>query len=167
IEVKMPSLSPTMNQGTIIKWHKKEGDPIIPGDVLCEIQTDKAVLGFEVEEEGVLAKILARDNSKDITVGTLIAIIADQNTDWKTVSIPTQQEKAPVLPATQPLEKVSTLCGPVVRNLLDQYHINPHQVPHTGPHDILVKRFPFFKFSFFIICLYLNMNSHSTLIIVN
>lgn len=54
----MPSLSPTMTEGKIIKWVKKEGDVISPGDVLCEIQTDKAVMSFETEEEGILAKIL-------------------------------------------------------------------------------------------------------------
>lgn len=57
-EVKMPSLSPTMSEGTIVKWLKNEGDPVAPGDVLCEIQTDKAVVSFETEEEGVIAKIL-------------------------------------------------------------------------------------------------------------
>lgn len=57
-EIKMPSLSPTMTEGTIVKWMKKEGDVVAPGDVLCEIQTDKAVMSFEIEEEGILAKIL-------------------------------------------------------------------------------------------------------------
>jgi hypothetical protein len=57
-ELKMPSLSPTMSEGTIVKWLKKEGDPIAAGDVLCDIQTDKAVVSFETEEEGILAKIL-------------------------------------------------------------------------------------------------------------
>lgn len=55
----MPSLSPTMSEGTIIKWHKQPGDKVSPGDVLCDIQTDKAVMSFETEEEGILAKILA------------------------------------------------------------------------------------------------------------
>jgi hypothetical protein len=59
-ELKMPSLSPTMSEGTIVKWLKKEGDPIAPGDVLCDIQTDKAVVSFETEEEGILAKVLVR-----------------------------------------------------------------------------------------------------------
>jgi pyruvate/2-oxoglutarate dehydrogenase complex dihydrolipoamide acyltransferase (E2) component len=58
LEVKMPSLSPTMSEGIIVKWLKNEGDPVSPGDVLCDIQTDKAVVSFETEEEGVLAKIL-------------------------------------------------------------------------------------------------------------
>lgn len=57
IEVKMPSLSPTMSEGTIVKWEKKEGDAVNAGDILCEIQTDKAVVALETEEEGTLAKI--------------------------------------------------------------------------------------------------------------
>lgn len=56
----MPSLSPTMTEGTIIKWLKEEGEAINPGDVLCDIQTDKAVVAMDIEEEGVLAKILVR-----------------------------------------------------------------------------------------------------------
>lgn len=59
-EVRMPSLSPTMTEGTIIKWHKKEGEKIDPGDVICEIQTDKAVVAYEIEDEAVLAKILGK-----------------------------------------------------------------------------------------------------------
>ena len=54
----MPSLSPTMESGTIVKWHKKEGDAVSAGDQLCEIQTDKAVMSFDTEDEGVLAKII-------------------------------------------------------------------------------------------------------------
>lgn len=58
VSILMPSLSPTMTEGTIVKWYKKEGDTIAAGDVLCDIQTDKAVMSFEMEEEGILAKIL-------------------------------------------------------------------------------------------------------------
>ena len=60
IPIKMPSLSPTMSEGTIVKWLKQEGDTVEPGDIICDIQTDKAVVSFEVEEEGILAKILVR-----------------------------------------------------------------------------------------------------------
>ena len=56
----MPSLSPTMSTGTIVKWLKKEGDSIGAGDAIADIQTDKAVMTFEMEEEGILAKILVR-----------------------------------------------------------------------------------------------------------
>lgn len=58
--ITMPALSPTMTTGTIVKWLKKEGDEIQPGDALADIQTDKAIMTFELEEEGVLAKILVR-----------------------------------------------------------------------------------------------------------
>lgn len=54
----MPSLSPTMESGSIVQWHKKEGDEVAPGDLLCEVQTDKAVVGMEVDEEGIMAKII-------------------------------------------------------------------------------------------------------------
>lgn len=59
--VSMPALSPTMTTGTIVKWLKKEGDEIEPGDALAEIQTDKAVMTFEIEDEGVFAKILVHN----------------------------------------------------------------------------------------------------------
>ena len=66
IEVKMPSLSPTMTEGTIVKWSVAEGDEVSAGDVLCEIQTDKAVVALEADEDGKLAKIV-----KDKDAGTL------------------------------------------------------------------------------------------------
>ena len=84
----MPSLSPTMTEGNIIKWFKKEGDKVAPGDVLMEIQTDKAVIAFETEEEGTLAKILVPDDSKSIQVGTLVGLITLPGDDWKTVTVP-------------------------------------------------------------------------------
>lgn len=59
----MPALSPTMTEGTIVSWVKSEGDGIAAGDSLCEIQTDKAVMTMDIEEEGVLAKILVRKTS--------------------------------------------------------------------------------------------------------
>ncbi|XP_015941191.1 dihydrolipoyllysine-residue acetyltransferase component 1 of pyruvate dehydrogenase complex, mitochondrial isoform X2 [Arachis duranensis] len=74
IVIGMPALSPTMTQGNIAKWRKKEGDKIEVGDILCEIETDKATLEFESLEEGFLAKILVPDGSKDVPVGQPIAI---------------------------------------------------------------------------------------------
>ena len=58
IPINMPSLSPTMTEGTIVKWLKQEGDTVEPGDILCDIQTDKAVVSMEIEEDGILAKII-------------------------------------------------------------------------------------------------------------
>ncbi|XP_034951968.1 dihydrolipoyllysine-residue acetyltransferase component of pyruvate dehydrogenase complex, mitochondrial-like [Chelonus insularis] len=87
-EILMPSLSPTMETGTIVKWIKKEGDPIQPGDALADIQTDKAVMTFEIEEESILAKIIVPEGTKDIKVGTLIALSVEPDEDWKSVEMP-------------------------------------------------------------------------------
>lgn len=69
--VTMPALSPTMTAGNIGTWQKKAGDSIVPGDVLVEIETDKAQMDFEFQEEGVLAKILKDSGEKDVTVGNV------------------------------------------------------------------------------------------------
>ena len=68
----MPALSPTMTQGAIGTWQKKVGDPITPGDVLVEIETDKAQMDFECQDEGYLAKILVESGQKDVAVGNVL-----------------------------------------------------------------------------------------------
>lgn len=67
----MPALSPTMTAGNIGAWQKKVGDTLAPGDVLVEIETDKAQMDFEFQEEGVLAKILKESGEKDVAVGNV------------------------------------------------------------------------------------------------
>lgn len=79
--VSMPALSPTMTSGNIGQWQKKVGDAIVPGDVLVEIETDKAQMDFEFQEEGVLAKILKDSGSKDIAVGNPIAVMIEEGED--------------------------------------------------------------------------------------
>ncbi|KAK4644169.1 pyruvate dehydrogenase complex dihydrolipoamide acetyltransferase component (E2) [Podospora bellae-mahoneyi] len=79
--VKMPALSPTMTAGNIGAWNKKPGDSIAPGEVLVEIETDKAQMDFEFQEEGVLAKVLKDTGAKDVAVGNPIAILVDEGTD--------------------------------------------------------------------------------------
>merc|ERR1712141_654995 len=86
VEVKMPSLSPTMSEGHIVQWSKKEGEEVNAGDVICEIQTDKAVVALESDEDGVLAKILQSEGSGTIKVGKLIAVIAEDGEDWKEIA---------------------------------------------------------------------------------
>ncbi|XP_034098502.1 dihydrolipoyllysine-residue acetyltransferase component of pyruvate dehydrogenase complex, mitochondrial isoform X3 [Drosophila sulfurigaster albostrigata] len=75
IRVPLPALSPTMERGSIVSWEKKEGDKLNEGDLLCEIETDKATMGFETPEEGYLAKILVPGGSKDVPIGQLVCII--------------------------------------------------------------------------------------------
>ena len=69
VKVPLPALSPTMEMGTIISWEKKEGDKLNEGDLLAEIETDKATMGFETPEEGYLAKVLVPAGSKDVPIG--------------------------------------------------------------------------------------------------
>lgn len=69
--VKMPALSPTMTAGNIGTWQKKAGDAIAPGDVLVEIETDKAQMDFEFQEEGTIAKLLKESGAKDVPVGSV------------------------------------------------------------------------------------------------
>ena len=81
INVLMPALSPTMEKGNLAKWLKKEGDPIKSGDVLAEIETDKATMEVEAVDEGVLAKIVVPEGTADVPVNELIAIIAGEGED--------------------------------------------------------------------------------------
>jgi pyruvate dehydrogenase E2 component (dihydrolipoamide acetyltransferase) len=78
IELKMPALSPTMEEGTLAKWLVKEGDTVASGDILAEIETDKATMEFEAVDEGTIAKILVPEGSDGVKVGTPIAILAGE-----------------------------------------------------------------------------------------
>ncbi|RZC34357.1 dihydrolipoyllysine-residue acetyltransferase component of pyruvate dehydrogenase complex, mitochondrial [Asbolus verrucosus] len=80
-KVTLPALSPTMELGTIISWEKKEGDRLNEGDLLAEIETDKATMGFETPEEGFLAKILVPAGSKDVPIGKLVCVIVENEAD--------------------------------------------------------------------------------------
>ncbi|GJE58243.1 pyruvate dehydrogenase complex E1 component subunit beta [Methylobacterium trifolii] len=80
-DILMPALSPTMEEGKLAKWLKKEGDPIKSGDVLAEIETDKATMEVEAIDEGVLAKILVAEGTEGVAVNTPIAIIAGEGED--------------------------------------------------------------------------------------
>ncbi|XP_078047326.1 dihydrolipoamide S-acetyltransferase muc isoform X3 [Augochlora pura] len=75
VKVQLPALSPTMETGTIISWQKKEGDKLNEGDLLAEIETDKATMGFETPEEGYLAKIIVAAGTKNVPIGKLVCII--------------------------------------------------------------------------------------------
>lgn len=74
----MPALSPTMEMGTIVRWNKKEGELVNAGDIICEIETDKATVDFEAQDEGYLAKILMPEGSSDVEVGTPIFIMVEE-----------------------------------------------------------------------------------------
>ena len=81
IELKMPALSPTMEEGTLAKWLVKEGDEVKSGDILAEIETDKATMEFEAVDEGTIAKILVAEGTDGVKVGAPIAILAGEGED--------------------------------------------------------------------------------------
>ncbi len=86
INILMPALSPTMEKGNLAKWLKKEGDTVKSGDVIAEIETDKATMEVEAVDEGVLAKIVVPEGTADVPVNQLIALIAGEGEDPKSVS---------------------------------------------------------------------------------
>ena len=77
-ELKIPALSPTMEEGTLAKWLVKEGDEVKSGDILAEIETDKATMEFEAVDEGKIAKILVPEGTDGVKVGAPIAILAGE-----------------------------------------------------------------------------------------
>ena len=93
IELKMPALSPTMEEGTLAKWLVKEGDAVKSGDIMAEIETDKATMEFEAVDEGTIAKILVAEGTDNVKVGTVIALLAGEGEDASAVA-PARVEKA-------------------------------------------------------------------------
>ncbi|KAJ7535819.1 hypothetical protein O6H91_12G047400 [Diphasiastrum complanatum] len=168
-EIGMPSLSPTMTQGNIAKWQKQEGDQVAAGDVLCEIETDKATLEMESMEEGYLAKILLGDGSKDIQVGQAIAIFVEnkedvakfkdyQVSDGTPRELPPKEkeppattepkkevaaEKPPKLEATRPSSTSSSVgrifASPNARRLAQENNISLANVKGTGPQGRILR----------------------------
>ena len=89
-ELKMPALSPTMEEGTLAKWLVKEGDEVRSGDILAEIETDKATMEFEAVDEGVISKILVPEGSDGVKVGTAIALMNGEAGDAAPASAPAE-----------------------------------------------------------------------------
>jgi len=99
IELKMPALSPTMEEGTLAKWLVKEGDKVASGDILAEIETDKATMEFEAVDEGTVAKILVPEGSEGVKVGAPIAILAGEGEDaGKAAAAAPKADTAPPAP---------------------------------------------------------------------
>ena len=106
INILMPALSPTMEKGNIAKWLKKEGDQVKAGDILAEIETDKATMEYEAIDEGVIAKILVPEGTADVAVNAPIAVLAAEGEDVKTAAAGAPAARpsvsSPPAPATKP-----------------------------------------------------------------
>ncbi len=123
IQVLMPALSPTMEKGNLAKWLKREGDPVKPGDVIAEIETDKATMEVEAIDEGTLGKILVPEGTNDVAVNTPIAtIMADGEEAGAVKDVgPTSQAKtASAKPAAEPAKAAAPAAEPPKREILPE-----------------------------------------------
>jgi len=93
IEILMPALSPTMEEGTLAKWLVKEGDAVASGDLLAEIETDKATMEFEAVDEGIIGKLLVAEGTENVAVNSAIAVLLEDGESSSEV------EAAPSAPA--------------------------------------------------------------------
>src|ERR1700722_7136061 len=104
IEILMPALSPTMTEGNLAKWHKKEGDKVKSGQVIAEIETDKATMEVEAVEEGILGKILVKEGAQGVKVNEVIALLLAEGEDKKALD----SYKPKVVEAKKEVEKSRT-----------------------------------------------------------
>jgi len=101
-QILMPALSPTMTEGTLLKWLKAEGDTVVSGDVLAEIETDKATMEIEAVDEGILGKILVAEGTDAVAVNTPIAVITEEGEDVSDVEAPAPVAAPPAVPEAAP-----------------------------------------------------------------
>jgi pyruvate dehydrogenase E2 component (dihydrolipoamide acetyltransferase) len=169
INILMPALSPTMEKGNLAKWLKKEGDKVKPGDVIAEIETDKATMEYEAVDEGTLAKILVPEGAADVPVNQLIAVMAAEGEDVKAAAssagkgAPAQasaakpasapppaasppRAAAPTAPSTGEAAPTRTnghsriFASPLARRLARDAGIDIARVTGSGPHGRVIAR---------------------------
>src|SRR5215813_3651584 len=114
INILMPALSPTMEKGNIAKWLKKEGDAVKAGDIIAEIETDKATMEYEAIDEGVLAKIVVPEGTADVPVNQLIAVLAGEGEDVKAAAAGAGKGAAPAQakPSAPPSQPSTSAAAP-------------------------------------------------------
>jgi len=169
IQILMPALSPTMTDGKLAKWHKKEGDAVESGDVIAEIETDKATMEIEAVEEGVLGKILVAEGTEEVPVNQVIALLLEDGEDVTALegglegaaeapapaaappppaespapAAPTPAPAAvpaPAAPAPQAAAGGRVLASPLARRLAAEQGLDLSRVTGTGPRGRIVKR---------------------------
>ncbi len=159
-EILMPALSPTMEEGTLAKWLVKEGDTVSSGDLLAEIETDKATMEFEAVDEGVVGKILIPEGSEGVKVNTAIAILLEDGESADDIGAPPakapaaapaaaagNEAAAPAVseaPAPAPAAPVKAdggriFASPLARRIAAQKGLDLAQIAGSGPHGRIVK----------------------------
>lgn len=156
INILMPALSPTMTEGTLAKWLKKEGDVVKAGQVIAEIETDKATMEVEAVDEGILGKILIAGGTSNVAVNTPIAVLLEEGEDASVMSnvsstpTPTPQpspegkgsEVEKVTPSALPpiiTEGQRVFASPLARRIAEQKNVDLKSLKGTGPHGRIVK----------------------------
>ena len=137
IEIKMPALSPTMEEGTLAKWLVKVGDEVSSGDIMAEIETDKATMEFEAVDEGTIAQILIDEGSENVAVGTVIAVLAEEGED-----VGAATAKAAPTPSAAPAPAVEAdgpAATPSARKLAEANGIDLNTIEGTGPGGKITK----------------------------
>ncbi|HSM40968.1 MAG TPA: pyruvate dehydrogenase complex dihydrolipoamide acetyltransferase [Afifellaceae bacterium] len=167
INILMPALSPTMEKGNLAKWLVKEGDTVSSGDVIAEIETDKATMEVEAVDEGTVAKILVSEGTEDVAVNEVIAVLAEEGEDVDAVEVP-KGAPAPAKtaePAEKPAEKPAAetaapaqasakpqaaekpngqggriFASPLARRLAKENDLDLSALSGSGPHGRIIKR---------------------------
>jgi pyruvate dehydrogenase E2 component (dihydrolipoamide acetyltransferase) len=120
VNILMPALSPTMEKGNLAKWLKKEGDKVKAGDVIAEIETDKATMEYEAIEDGVLAKIVVPEGTQDVQVNRLIAVLAQEGEDLKVAAAAAGKGAAPQPLQAQPIAASAEVRKNLVQEVLKE-----------------------------------------------
>jgi pyruvate dehydrogenase E2 component (dihydrolipoamide acetyltransferase) len=154
IEILMPALSPTMTEGTLARWVKKEGDAVKSGDVIAEIETDKATMEVEAVDEGVLGKILVAEGTEGVPVNKLIALLLEDGESAADLA-GYSGATAPVATTAAPKEEISAVSpaasvepkatgervfiSPLAKRIAEQNGVDYANVAGTGPHGRIIK----------------------------
>jgi pyruvate dehydrogenase E2 component (dihydrolipoamide acetyltransferase) len=149
VEILMPALSPTMEEGTLAKWLVKEGDAVKSGQILAEIETDKATMEFEAVDEGIVGRLLVAEGTAGVKVNTPIAVMVDEGEAADAAPAPVVAKAAvaaaPVVPEAAPVAKTPVATGarvfasPLARRIAAEKGLDLTQVQGSGPHGRIVK----------------------------
>ena len=150
-EVLMPALSPTMEDGTLAKWFVKEGDKVEPGDLLAEIETDKATMEFEAVEEGIIEKLLVSEGTEGVKVNSAIATLSgEDNSTSKNIGEPAASNTGNNETSASNAKKIENnsnskirdrvFITPLARRIAEQKGIDINLISGTGPHGRIIKK---------------------------
>ena len=154
INIQMPALSPTMEEGTLAKWLVKEGDTVESGDVMAEIETDKATMEFEAVDEGIIGKILIPEGSAGVKVNEVIAILLDDGEDVSNIEVQEPENKQDIIEkintvenkpsiklenSNKNLNKERVFATPLARRIAKSNSLELKNIKGTGPYGRIVK----------------------------